>query len=167
MLTLTSWDFRQNSLGSFARLLAVPLLAFSFAFAPSFLPTYVIDTAEAASVKKKAKVITRIGHKALRGLERAGRKAQRRRGIVGKIGRGVAKSARTSNRGLSRVDQGIDKAARGTSRVIGRSRVGRAAQKGWRKAGRWQNKQINRAFRKCRGRACNFGKNAAKFAAPF
>ena len=166
MLALTLPNFRRNILGKFAKQLAIPLLGFTFAFAPSFLPIERIDTAQAASKKKKVEAGLKFTGKTLTRLEKAGRKAQRKRGIVGKAGGILKNSARTGNRGVTAARKGLNRVSRGTNKMVSKSKVGRGLQKGYRKAGRWQNKQINRAFRKCRGKACNFGKKAVKFAAP-
>jgi hypothetical protein len=166
MLALTLPNFCRNILGRFAKQLAILLLGFTFAFAPSFLPTGLIDTAHAASKKKKAEAGLKFIGKTLTNLEKAGRKAQKKRGIVGKAGGILKNSAKAGNKGVTAAKKGLNKVSRGTNKMISKSKVGRGLQKGYRKAGRWQNKQINKAFRKCRGKACNFGKKAVEFAAP-
>ena len=163
---LTLPSLRRNILGRFAKQLAVPLLGLALVFAPSVLPTAHIDTAQAASKKKKVEAGLKFTGKTLTNLEKAGRKAQRKRGIVGKAGGILKNSARAGNKGVRGAQRGLNKVSRRTNKVISKSKVGRSLQKGYRKAGRWQNKQIDKAFRKCRGKACNLGKKAVKFGAP-
>ena len=145
---------------------AMLFLVLSFALAPSFMPTGLGDTAQAASAKKKVQVGLKWADKGLKEVVKAGEKAQKKRGIEGKVG-GIIKNWGTrADKGVNATEKGVTKASRAADKMISKSKVGRAAQKGYRKAEEWENKGINKAFRNCRGKACNLGKGAVKFAAP-
>jgi len=119
-----------------------------------------------AGAAKKVKFGAKYVGKGLRVLEKAGRKAQAKRGIVGKTGGILRKGAGGMRKGVSKFSRGVSKAERGVGRQIGKSRTGRSIQKGWRKAQRFKTKSVNRAFRKCRGKACRFGKDAVNALTP-
>jgi hypothetical protein len=158
---------RRKHFQSFTKQLALPLLAFAFVVAPSFPSTGPFDTAQAASAKKKVDFGLDLAGGALRDLEKAGRAAQKKRGIEGAVGKSIAKWSKGGEKAVGRVEEGVDDASQAASKEIGKNKVGRAAENGWRKAGEWQNKEINNAFRNCRGQACDLGKKGVKFASPF
>ena len=166
MPTMKLCTLGRISFGRFAKQLAIPLLAVTFALAPSFLPTGLVDTAQAAGAKKKVEVGLKFTGKTLTKLEKAGEKAQRKRGIVGKVGGILKNSAKAGEKGVNAAEKGINTASRGADKLISKSKVSRGLQKGYRKAGEWEDKGINKAFRKCRGKACDLGKGAVKFVAP-
>ena len=157
---------RQKYFKSFAKALAVPLLALTFVLAPSFTPTGHVDIAHAKSAKKKVEFGLKIVGKGLAKVEKAGKAAQKKRGIVGKAGGILKNAAKGGQKGVKAAEKGIGKVTKGANRLIGKSKLGRTAQKAYRKAGKWQTKQINKAFRNCRGKACNIAEGAAKFVAP-
>lgn len=164
MLKLSIPSFGATLRTMFTKSVMVPAMAFMLAFAGVSLS--VSAPAQAASAKKKVEFGLKFSGKAFRNLERAGRKAQRKRGI-GRIGGGILKAVGKGGRGVTRgLSRGVRGVTRTGRRAMSRSKIGRGIQKGFRKAGRWQNKQINRAFRKCRGKACRFTKGAVKFVAP-
>lgn len=157
---------RQKYFTSFAKALAVPLLALTFVVAPSFTPTAHVGVAHAGSLKKKVQVGLKFVGKGLAKVEKAGEAAQKKRGIVGKAGGILKNVAKGGEKGVKGAEKGIGKVSKGANRLIGKSKLGRTAQKAYRKAGNWQTKQINKAFRNCRGKACNLAEGAVKFAAP-
>lgn len=122
--------------------------------------------AMAASKGKQVQFGLKFAGKTFQNLERAGRKAQQARGIakpVGGILRGVGKAGRKGSEGLGKVVGGL---GRGINKGLSKSKAGRALQNGYRGAQRFQNGVVDKAFRGCRGKACNFGKGAVKFLAP-
>jgi hypothetical protein len=146
--------------------LAISFLVLSFALAPSFMPTGLGDTAQAKNPEKKVEFGLKWADKGLKGVVKAGEKAQKKRGIEGKVG-GIIKNWGTrADKGVNAAEKGVTKASRAVDKTISKSKVGRAAQKGYRNAEKWQNKEINKAFRNCRGKACDLGKEGVKFAAP-
>ncbi len=124
------------------------------------------EPASAGKVKKVQKGLSFAG-KTLTKLEKAGRKAQKKRGIVSKVGGGILKNAaKGANKVVRGTKRGIGKASRGAKKLVSKSKVGRAAQKGYRKARRFQNKAIKKAFKKCRGKVCKGAKGVVNFAKP-
>ena len=71
--------------------LAISFLVLSFALAPSFMPTGLGDTAQAASAKKEVQVGLKWADKGLKEVVKAGERAQKKRGIEGKVG-GIIKN---------------------------------------------------------------------------
>ena len=59
---------------------------FSFVSASVFVSQLVTASTVEAGAKKKGKFLKKYGKKTLKTLDRAGRKAQKKRGIVGKTG---------------------------------------------------------------------------------
>ena len=119
-----------------------------------------------AAAKKKVRFVSQSLNKFGNALERAGRAAQAKRGImrpVGGILRGAGKGGRHLGRGVSR---GMRAVSRGTNRALSRSRVGRGIQRGYRKAQNFQNRGINRAFGRCGGRVCQGARNAVRLFSP-
>lgn len=164
MLKFAISTFGASLRTTFTKSVMVPAMAFMLAFAGASLSTSA--PAQAASAKKKVEFGLKFTGKTFRNLERAGRKAQRKRGI-GRVTGGILKAVGKGGRGVTKgISRGVRGVSRATNRAISKSKVGRGIRNGFRKAGRWQNKQINRAFRNCRGKACKFTKGAVKFVAP-
>jgi hypothetical protein len=149
---------------SAVRFLTMFLLAFTFSFAAA--ENVSPNHAFAASKAEKAKKGLKFTGKAFDKLRKAGEKAQQKRGISKGFGKAMANIGRSGGKATKGLSKGIGKVQKGTSKILSKSKAGRAMQKGYRNAGKWQNKQINKAFRNCRGRACQFGKDIAKTAAP-
>ncbi len=119
-----------------------------------------------AGARKKVQFVTKTINWVGRDLEKAGRQAQRSRGI-GRVVGGILKNAGRGTRNVGRtVDRSVSFATRNVNRALSRSRAGRALQQGWRNGQRFQNHLINNAFRGCRGGACDAARNAVRFAAP-
>lgn len=163
MSSYTSKNSFKSNIQRIWGLLGMPLLAFMLAFGMA-QSTPLTDAH--AGAKKKVQFGLKFASKGLRAVEKAGRAAQKKRGILGKAGGILAKGARGANKGVRGASRGVGRLSRGINGRLGKSKVGRGFRKGWRRAQRFQNKAINRAFRKCRGRACNWGKQAARIAAP-
>ncbi len=137
-----------------ARRLAMILLAITTVFS---LNGVALDTAVAG----KLKLARKSGKLILKGIGRAGKAASKsKHKWLRKAGRALQKGAKKGSRKL-------DNISRAGTRAIRSTKLGRKTQKAWRNAGRWKTKQLNRAFRQCRGRACQLGKTAADFATPF
>lgn len=124
------------------------------------------SVAEAGTKKKVqfvAKGLNKFGH----ALEKAGRSAQAKRGILKPIG-GILKN---TGKGASKAGKGVNKGlravSRGTNKVLGKSKAGRAVQKGWRNAKGRQDQLINRAFANCGGRVCAGARDGVRLFAPF
>ncbi|MEM8837202.1 MAG: hypothetical protein AAGE89_03850 [Pseudomonadota bacterium] len=148
-----------------AKALALTLVAGTMAFSVAEITNPSV--AEAASITKKVKFGGKFIGKGFAQVEKLGRHAQKKRGI-GRVTGGILKNVGSAGRkGTGKATSFVNGASKAGSKVVGKSRVGRAAQNGWRKAGRFQNNAVNKTFRNCRGKACNFTKGAVKFALPF
>ncbi len=106
-------------------------LALTFVLAPSFTPTGHVDIAHAKSAKKKVEFGLKIVGKGLAKVEKAGKAAQKKRGIVGKAGGILKNAAKGGEKGVKWAEKGIGKVTKGANRLIGKSKLGRAAQKGY------------------------------------
>lgn len=137
--------------------LAVPLMALALVFAGAGAANIATVThAEAGKVK----IVKKGGKLLLKGIGRAGKAASRSRvKFVKKAGHGMQKVSKKGGRG-------IDKASKGGTRLIRKTKAGRTVHNTWRNAGRWKTKKLNEAFRRCRGKACNFGKGVIDIATP-
>jgi hypothetical protein len=166
MLELKQSALGRKALRSFAKYLAIPFLVLSFALAPSFMPTGLGDTAQAKNPEKKVEFGLKWADKGLKAVEKAGVQAQKKRGIMGKVGGILKNSASGADKGVNAAEKGVTKASRGADKLISKSKVGRELQREEHNAEEWENKGINKAFRNCRGKACDLGKGAVKFAAP-
>jgi hypothetical protein len=148
----------------FKKSVIVPVMACMLAVAGASIVASA--PAEAASKVKQVKIGLKFGAKAFKRLEEAGRKAQSKRGIA-KVTGGILKNVGKGGGKVTKAaSRGVGKATSTVNRTVSRSKVGRSVQKGFRNAQRWQNKQIDKAFRSCRSKACDFGKGAARFVAP-
>ena len=147
--------------------LVTPMMALALIFTVASATNLAsVPQAEAASVVKKVKIGGKFVGKGFAALEKAGRKAQKKRGIVGKAGGILKNSGKAGKNVTSKFNKGVSKASNAGNKLVRKTKIGRKADNAVRKAGKWQNKQINKAFRKCRGTACNLGKEAVKFVAP-
>jgi hypothetical protein len=119
-----------------------------------------------AGAKKKVQFVTKVLNKAGGALEKAGRAAQRKRG-VGKVVGGILKNAGKGTRNVGRAaNKSVSAVTRGANKVMSKSKVGRAVQKGWRKGVRIQNKIIDKGFGKCRSGLCKGAREGVRLFAP-
>ena len=149
MLTSAIGSTVSSKLGRF---LLMPLMAFTLVFGVA--QTASPSTAEAGVKSKVFKKGLKGAGKVFRKMEKAGRRAQRKGGLVGKAGKAMSKFGRAGRKGTQGIRKGMRKFKRGKNKLIGRTKVGRVVQKGFRKAKRFQKEKIDRAFRKCKSKAC-------------
>lgn len=139
---------------SMKSLVAMPMIAIALVFTAANVTT--VTPAEAGKVKivmKGSKIL-------LKGIGKAGSKLSKKKGLAGKIGKGMKKASRNGQKGLRKADGAVKKAMRKTKTL-------RKIEKGYRKAQRFQQKQIDKAFSKCKRQACRIAKGATELAAPF
>ena len=129
--------------------------------------TVMPNEAFAASKSKKAQEATKRMGQSFDYLVKAGKKAQKKRGLAKGTGKAMTNVGKAGSKFSKGLNKGIKNTSKGFNKALSKSKTGRAMQKSWRKAGKWQNKTIDKAFRNCRGRACKIGKDGAKFLAPF
>ncbi|MEM9732049.1 MAG: hypothetical protein AAF903_01030 [Pseudomonadota bacterium] len=116
--------------------------------------TVTVTPAEAGKVK----IVKKGSKMVLKGIGRVGKKMARSKNKnVRKLGRGLAKGSRKGTKGINKASRGVNKAVRKT-------KLGRKIDNTRRNANRWKNKQINKAFRKNRGKAGRFAKDVLKAA---
>jgi hypothetical protein len=153
MSALEQSTSRQKDRRSFAKNLAMPLLVFVFALAPSLLSNGNIDTAQ-AGVKQKAKLAIKGGRVVVKEAGKLGKELSKQKGLVGKLGKSVEKGAKTGDRDLGRLDKGINK----TSKAI-KDTGKRAAQRFDKtKLGRQLEKQGQKDVMKAKRAAQKFDK---------
>ncbi|MBD8878257.1 hypothetical protein [Roseibium polysiphoniae] len=119
-----------------------------------------------AGAKKKVQFVSKGIGKVGGFLEKAGRKAQAKRGIgkhVGGILKNTGKGFKKTSKG---VNKGMGKVSRGTNKFLGKSKVGRGLKKGWRNVKQRQDQTINRAFGNCGGRFCKGAREGVRLFAP-
>ena len=161
MLTAAIGSAFSSSIGRF---LLMPLMAFTLAF--GIVETASPSSAEAGVKSKVLKKGLKGAGKVFRKIEKAGKRAQRKGGLAGKAGKAISKFGRAGRKGTQGIRRGMRKVKHAKNKLIGRTKVGRAVQKGVRKARRFQQEKIDRAFRNCKSKACRFGKGVVKTAAP-
>jgi hypothetical protein len=138
---------------SLKSLIAMPMIAIALVFTAANVTT--VTTAEAGKVKivmKGSKVV-------LKGIGTAGSKLARKKGLAGKIGKGMQKTSKAGQNGLKKANGAVKRAMRKTKPL-------RKIDNGIRKAQRFQQNQIDKAFSKCQRQACRLAKGAVEFAAP-
>lgn len=119
-----------------------------------FVAGVTATSAEAGRVK----IVKKGSKMVLKGIGRVGKTMGKSKNKhVRKLGKGVSKGSRKGTKG-------IDKASRGVNKMVRKTKVGRKIDNTRRHANRWKNDKINKAFRKKRGKAGNFTKNALKLA---
>jgi hypothetical protein len=131
------------------------------------MPTGLGDTAQAKNPEKKVEFGLKWADKGLKGVVKAGEKAQKKRGIEGNVG-GIIKNWGTrADKGVNAAEKGVTKASRAVDKTISKSKVGRAAKDAYGKAAREQDKLIEKGFSKCGARGCQVVKGVVTFASPF
>ncbi len=119
-----------------------------------------------AGAKKKVQFLGKGLGKVGGFLEKAGRKAQAKRGIgkhVGGILKNTGKGFKKSGKGINK---GVRNVSRGTNKFLNKSKVGRSAKNAWRNVKQRQDQAINRAFGKCGGRFCKGARQGVRLFAP-
>ena len=120
----------------------------------------------AASKSKKAQEATKRMGQSFDYLVKAGKKAQKKRGIGKHVGKAMTNIGKGGSKVSKGLNKGIKNASKGFNKWVGKSKTGRALQKTYRGAQKWQNQQINRAFKGCKGKGCNVARDAVRFVAP-
>lgn len=119
-----------------------------------------------AGARKKVQFIAKGLNKFGSTLEKAGRAAQKKRGIMKPIGGILKNTGKGAKKAGNGVNKGIRTVSKGTNKALNKSNVGRAAQNGWRKAQNFQNQGINKVFGKCGGRLCQGAREGVRLFAP-
>ncbi|MEL6734762.1 MAG: hypothetical protein AAFO98_02620 [Pseudomonadota bacterium] len=119
-----------------------------------------------AGLLKKVKTGAKFAGKGFKKMERAGRKMSRKKGIVGKIGKGMRKVGRGGRMASGGVRKGISKGQRAVGRQLGKSKLGRGvmkANKGYKKLRR---NGLNKAFKRCNAQWCEDAKDGIDAVVP-
>lgn len=144
-------------------------------FAMSFIACAVVfgtietvspNHAFAASKSKKAQEATKRMGKSFDYLVKAGKKAQKKRGIGKHIGKAMTNVGKGGSKYSKGLGKGIKKASKGVNKFVSKSKTGRAIQKGMKKVQQRQNQAIDKAFKICNGKVCGAAKKTTKFLAP-
>ena len=138
---------------SLKSLIAMPMIAIALVFTAANVTT--VTPAEAGKVK----IVMKGSKMVLKGIGKAGSKLSKKKGVVGKIGKGMQKASKKGQKGLKKADGAVKKAMRKT-------KLGRKIDNGFRNAQRFQQKQIDKAFSKCKRKGCRIAKGAVEVAAP-
>lgn len=144
---------------------AMALIAGGLAF--SAVETFDPGQAEAASITKKVKIGGKFIGKGFAHVEKMGRAAQKSRGIGKPIGGILKNVGKAGKNGTKKLNKGIGKTERAGTRLLTKSKTGKAVHRLGTKISKAQTKAVNNAFRKCRGKACKFAKGGVKIFLPF
>ena len=142
---------------SLARTTRAVILTLMALFAALTFQSTVTPTAAEAGIGKKVK----LAGKAFRKVEKVGRKLSRKKGIVGKIGKGMKKVGRSGRKGTGKLRKGIRIVKKAGKRQLAKSKVGRGVLRAGKTVKRVRKNSLNRAFRKCKTNFCNNAKEAA------
>lgn len=138
----------QLSLQRVSRIFVLPFFAFFFTF--SSIQAITITQAEAGIGKK-----LKVGKKVFRKVEKVGRKLSKKKGIVGKVGKGLQKGGRAGRKSTGKVLKGMNRAKRVVNKQLSKSKAGRAVQKGARIYKKARKSTLNRAFKRCKASVCD------------
>ena len=138
--------------------LAAPMMALALVFtAAGAANMATVTPAEAGKVK----IVKKGGKLLLKGIGKAGKGMSKSKvKVFRKAGKGMQKASRKGAKGMDKLGKGVNKTVR-------KSKVGRNLDNARRNAGRWKTKQLNKAFRKNRGKAGKFAKGAIDLVTPF
>ena len=143
---------------------AMSFIACAVAFGT--IETVSPNHAFAASKSKKAQAASKRMGKSFDYLIKAGKKAQKKRGIGKHFGKAMTNVGKGGSKFSKGLNKGIKKTSKGINKFVSKSKTGRAIQKGVKKAQQRQNQVIDKAFKICNGKVCKATKGAAKFLAP-
>ena len=137
--------------------LAASMMAVAVAFTAVGAASVVTATPAEAG---KVKIVKKGGKLVLKGIGKVGKKMSKSKiKIVRKAGKGLKKGSRKGTKG-------IDKVSRGANKLVRKTKAGRKIDNARRKAGKWKTKQLNKAFRKHRGKGGRFVKGVVDAVTP-
>ena len=114
------------------------------------------STPAEAGFGKKAKFAGKMFGK----LEKAGRKMSRKKGLVGKLGKGLRAGGRAGRKGAGKIGKGTKFVKRGVRRGLSKSKAGRGVLKAGKAYKNARKSTLNRAFKRCRADFCNDARDA-------
>ncbi|MEP3275592.1 MAG: hypothetical protein ABJN26_15665 [Stappiaceae bacterium] len=152
-----------------AKTAALALVATTMAF--SAVEIANPNPAEAASISKKAKTGTKAFGKGFKRLEKLGHEmghvSQKSSGFSRAGGTVLRTVGRTGSRGTQGLTRATGALERQGTRMLTKTQPGRLIHRTHKRVSQGQTKLINKAFSKCRGKACKVGKGVVKFVLPF
>ena len=135
---------------SIRKFITATILSITLAIGAASAVTMVTTTQAEAG---KVKLVKKGGKMVLRGIGRVGTKMSKSKNkVIRNAGKGLKKGSRKGTKG-------IDKASRGVNKIVRKTKTGRKIDNARRKAAKWKTKQLNKAFRKNRGKAGRFARN--------
>ncbi len=164
------FTFIKQALSPVARAASKLLIAVTLTFAVPMAGAITVNTVAAeqahAGTKKKFKFGMKVLKKGMRGVEKFGGKMARKKGVVGKIGKGLRKGAHNGRKGITKVQRGMKKFDNVKRGIIRKTKVGRTLDNGIRKANKFRTKVLDRATENCRGKYCKTLRNGADLFVP-
>jgi len=90
----------------------------------------------------------------------------RKKGLVGKLGRGMQKTGRAGRKGTGKVRKGMKSGSKFVNRQLGKSKAGRGLRKGMKMYKKARKNTLNKAFKRCKAEFCNDAKDVVDAGLP-